>query len=350
MKLLEIEINNYKSIECLNIPINSIEDTSYTYGLIGINEAGKSAILNAIAIVDTSNEYVASSDVFYNDADEIIINFKYKIDNIDSKIFDSTTDNFLYVCKIQKSHTPIRRFYLQYYGNDGENIVVNLASSDLEKFDTIIDKIHKVKFWTFKEHYLIDKEIYLNQGVITIKQNIPLNNCFLISGINPEEFIENISDSIKRELYQDKLTKKVSTFISERWPNKDLEIRFNLTESKINFHIRDKTADASQKLNQRSDGLKQILSFLLSIAADNSTNSLSKTIILLDEPEIHLHPQAQKNFLKEIIDLTKNQHGNILFYTTHSSFLIDKEQIDRNAIVKKIDSSLKTDIKFIEKQ
>jgi len=52
MILKKITIHNYKSIEKLYFKISQLNDETYTYGLIGVNEAGKSTILKAIALKD----------------------------------------------------------------------------------------------------------------------------------------------------------------------------------------------------------------------------------------------------------------------------------------------------------
>ena len=57
MKLKAITISNYKSIKELTIPFDTQENStnpddnpSSTYGLIGVNEAGKSSILDSYSI------------------------------------------------------------------------------------------------------------------------------------------------------------------------------------------------------------------------------------------------------------------------------------------------------------
>ena len=52
MNLEEIKIRNYRSIEDLTLQIDSLNDDSKSFGLIGVNEAGKSTILKAIALKD----------------------------------------------------------------------------------------------------------------------------------------------------------------------------------------------------------------------------------------------------------------------------------------------------------
>ncbi|MFA6619500.1 MAG: AAA family ATPase, partial [Candidatus Neomarinimicrobiota bacterium] len=52
MKITKITIENYRSIKDVFFDISKRDDNSFTYGLIGINEAGKSSILKAIGLKD----------------------------------------------------------------------------------------------------------------------------------------------------------------------------------------------------------------------------------------------------------------------------------------------------------
>ena len=52
MILKSIQIKNYRSIEEISFDIIPLSDNTFTYGLIGVNEAGKSTILKALALKD----------------------------------------------------------------------------------------------------------------------------------------------------------------------------------------------------------------------------------------------------------------------------------------------------------
>ncbi len=82
--------------------------------------------------------------------------------------------------------------------------------------------------------------------------------------------------------------------------------------------------------DQRSDGFKLFVSFLLTISAQDTNKELSNTILLLDEPETHLHPLAQERLLSELIKITKNDRNNFAFFATHSNYMIDKNDLSGN--------------------
>jgi putative ATP-dependent endonuclease of OLD family len=93
-------------------------------------------------------------------------------------------------------------------------------------------------------------------------------------------------------------------------------------------------------LHQASAGEKEILNFLLGIFAYNIKNGL----IIVDEPEVHLHPKWQSLLLDlffDLADLTQNQ----FIFSTHSHIFINQRTISK--IVRVYKSSGKSTIKKI---
>lgn len=91
-------------------------------------------------------------------------------------------------------------------------------------------------------------------------------------------------------------------------------------------------------MNSRSDGFKQFISFILSLSIETKKYDNKNRLILIDEPERHLHPSGIRDLGKELIEMGKN---NYVFVSTHSPFLIDKKNKERHIIIKK-DSSANT--------
>ena len=84
--------------------------------------------------------------------------------------------------------------------------------------------------------------------------------------------------------------------------------------------------------SHRSLGFRSFLSFYLSLYAETEDFSPEGYILLMDEPGLHLHPQGQKDLLKELRYLSKR---NQIVYTTHSPFLIDRNDLQSTILVKK---------------
>jgi len=85
-------------------------------------------------------------------------------------------------------------------------------------------------------------------------------------------------------------------------------------------------------LDRRSDGFKRFVTFLMMISVKAKSDCLSDALIIIDEPDIGLHPSGIQ-FLRE--ELKKISKDNIVVIATHSIFMIDKDRIDRHLIVKK---------------
>ena len=68
------------------------------------------------------------------------------------------------------------------------------------------------------------------------------------------------------------------------------------------------------------------------ISVNVKTNTLHNTLLLIDEPEIGLHPSGVRHLCDELIKISKT---NYVVYSTHSIFMIDSEKTDRHFIVKK---------------
>lgn len=64
-------------------------------------------------------------------------------------------------------------------------------------------------------------------------------------------------------------------------------------------------------------GLKKIITLLVELYASKSK------VLIIDEPELHLHPQFQSFFMNEIRKITKSNKNRIFFIITHSPFFID---------------------------
>lgn len=64
-------------------------------------------------------------------------------------------------------------------------------------------------------------------------------------------------------------------------------------------------------------GLKEIITLLISLY------SINEGCLILDEPELHLHPQFQQFFMSEIRKIAKLKPKCIFFLITHSPYFID---------------------------
>ena len=389
MKLKSIKLKNYKSINELEIEISIIDD-SYTYALLGINESGKSSILKAISCFEEFDN-IAYPDDFFNPELPIEVIYNYSIEASDLqelrsyliKEFSFPKDladkivihsvelfaNYSNENSVIFSRFEVWNFeefiFDDYTLNPVDTKITKRSnekedSFDLDNFfetnllDYFYKKSHFVVFWKSSPEYLLLDEINLTEfSTNPSKVSIPLKNCFLLAGIksdNIEKEIKKLKNSVAINSLQSKLSDSVTNHINELWPEHPISISFQISDQKISLLIEDNGIKYSPKTaSQRSDGFKQFLSFLLTVSVENKGNELQKTILLIDEPETHLHPPAQINLMNELINISKNNKNNIVFYATHSNYMIDKNSLDRNYKVTK-EKNINTSINKIEKK
>ncbi|PIT92126.1 MAG: hypothetical protein COU08_04065, partial [Candidatus Harrisonbacteria bacterium CG10_big_fil_rev_8_21_14_0_10_42_17] len=194
---------------------------------------------------------------------------------------------------------------------------------------------HHITFWESSDEYLINDQINLTTFVTDPKKtSVPLLNCFGLAGIDEASIPAAINrlqtDPSEVSDLQDKLGDKVTAHIKKVWENHPVKIKFQINNMMLSFLVEDVGVKYDSKTtNQRSDGFRQFISFLLTISAENSTDQLSYSLLLLDEPETHLHPQAQEFLRNELIKITKNKEDNIVIFATHSNYMIDKDHLER---------------------
>jgi len=352
MKLESVTIKNYRSIEEISFNISQLDDNTFTYGLIGVNEAGKSTILKALALKDglknEKGEKLPLSKDFKDKAKDIEIEYIYLLekeerqgakDILISETTDIVVDNIdlsiaKYITSFNISAPSETLESVEIINVNDENDKKAIIEEKLRVF--ISKKTHESIFWTAEDRYLISQPINLSQFATDPENiSIPLKNCFALAGINGKEEIQKkvglIIESTEREQLKTELSEKVSEHINKAWPKHPIKITFDISDGLINFHVHDEGAKGKAKTaDQRSDGFKQFVSFLLTISAQSRNGELSNSILLLDEPETHLHPQAQEDLLKELIKITDNQRNNIVFFATHSNYMIDKDDLSRN--------------------
>lgn len=383
MDLKKILISNYKSIESVEIPINRING-SQTFSLLGINESGKSSILKAISIIDNSD---LKYPLDFGDSNKSVeISFHYTLESYENKeLIEHIEKEFsapkkftnqivIELIELKKSvenkaaleETKSQSITFKNYVIKGFSFVSNKIVTDkdgeiyLEDFfdenlsDYFWDEKHSIIFWKSEDKYLISGSVNL----ATFAENpenisIPLLNCFRLIGIKEKDIpreIAKLSNPTAITNLIDRFNDKVTEHIKKVWEGHPISIKFNINNNHISFLVEDDGVKYKAKVtSQRSDGFRQFISFLLTLSIEKRNESLSYKILLLDEPETHLHPTAQINLMDELLQITMDKDSNnIVFYATHSNYLIDKSNLNRSFKVKKIDNR-RTELEQISK-
>jgi ABC-type uncharacterized transport system ATPase component len=213
--------------------------------------------------------------------------------------------------------------------------------------DTLLSLLPSVVFWEYDEKYL--QESVVNLPELMQKNDLidvprPLLNIFRIGfGVRSLDDIktkirEAQADGNERNRISDQLTDSVNGFLQSIWADYKQKIKITIEENELRVAIFDPVRKHASyySLIERSQGCRTFISFLLTIGAEANKRVLKNTILLLDEPETHLHPSGVKFMLNELIKISEAEN-NIVFFATHSMFMIDRNSFGRHIIVEKND-------------
>lgn len=379
MKITKIIIKHFKSIESLEFDVKKYGN-SYTTMFVGINESGKSNILEAMSFLDTPQKKFSFSNYCnqkeIDKEDYVGIYFKlefedkrkylkliqenigktgklldFDIISIEKNVYLGRDDS-----RFQETYNFDISFLKQLFikklddqlyevaeNQDEENTFLDLTEELFKEYfkDNIVEIIKQseppVTFWKPSNDYLISQE-NLNDFVQNNFSKKALKNIFLLAGYDDEkikEAISNIPNSSQRSRLTSKLEDSLNKYLNKVWKHK-INFVIEITETgQFDLFIKDtgiKNKHDRFTISARSGGAKQFLSLILSLSIESNKNERKNQLILIDEPEAHLHPSGIRDLRNELLEIGKE---NFVFLSTHSPFLIDSENKERNIIIKK---------------
>lgn len=386
MKITKVVIDNFKSIDHIELDFDKVGD-SYTKIFVGINESGKSNILEALSYFkapeksviydnycnqkfDDKKSCVITYFLNWNDASLSINNVmddKGKTNSIGFVVTDlkkkitlkegsdkfsalytykfDLIDKDFYVRKVQINdsyYNKVERVYVSKEKKDGYQLLTSVNFSTFFGTNIISDLLKKeepeVSVWHPSQEYQL-ANINLNSFVKNIDSNKPLRNIFHLSGFLDKKSIEDVISKVNIPKTRSKLSSKLNTsinsYISKIWSNR-INIVIEIAETgMLTFLIKDQGKENEHdrfEITDRSQGAQQFLSLILSLSLESESHERRNELILIDEPEVHLHPSGIRDLGKELL---KVGHENYVFIATHSPFIIDKQHKERHYIVKK---------------
>ncbi len=197
----------------------------------------------------------------------------------------------------------------------------------------VLAKLPEVVYWTYQEKNLLPSQIGLDQFQASPTTCVPLMHMFGMADV------PNIAPALtearqKPQLLRNLLNRvagRATKHLHEVWrETRAIEIDLSPNGPHIDASIKDK--DNLFDFAHRSDGFKRFITFLLMISARVRTRNLQNAFVLIDEPEIGLHPTGARFLMEELIKISA---ANAVVYSTHSIFMIDRQQTDRHLIVTK---------------
>ena len=281
-----------------------------------------------------NNEIFQENKKSLNELNKNVVNSFYNQDerngfnNIIKMINESEKKMFL-------NYTYVRNITEKIYNNSNYSEFsecLKKCISYLNKIQEILPHFIEVKDYSLKSKYT---KSYLEDSSKSKEMLKHLLNCMDMKLDDLMKYwdISNGGDRLNfSEEFNEKLEKIIAEF-NKFYTQERVEMKAKFENDSLNFAI--KTTKKYMDFEERSNGLKWYLNMFIQIMSETNSTDIENYIILIDEPGVYLHINAQKEVLKLFEDFaTKN---NQIIYTTHSPFMIYEDKLHRARLIIKDD-------------
>ncbi|WP_367400807.1 AAA family ATPase [Brachyspira pilosicoli] len=238
---------------------------------------------------------------------------------VDDDTFDEIAKDILEIIST-KNNKLMFEIMTDYFGNIFENQINNLFNKNSNAELALEIKKQKMNI-EFKNDECIKFESDFN----IIHNAFYIDNPFIVnyvnSDIDTDNFIlkktiddfftndnKNIFDSVKNKEILEKVYDVLNSVMNAKIVNKDDDFYLHYNENDIEI-----------KLGNLSAGLKSFV-IIKRLLENGSLNE--KDVLILDEPEIHLHPKWQLIYA-ELIVLLQKYFNLTITITTHSHYFLE---------------------------
>ncbi|MGN1384464.1 MAG: ATP-dependent nuclease [Clostridia bacterium] len=136
--------------------------------------------------------------------------------------------------------------------------------------------------------------------------------------------------------FVEEMNSKIEIIIREFnkfYKQEDVKLKVNFDIDSLNFVV--KTNNKYLNLSERSNGLKWYLNMYIQLLAKTQKYDIENYVVLLDEPGVYLHVNAQKEILNLFEDFTSKD--NQIIYTTQLPTMIYQNDLYRTRTIIKDD-------------
>jgi len=197
------------------------------------------------------------------------------------------------------------------------------------------ENLPKTLFWEYNEDNLLPQSVSIANFANKPDSCPPLRNMFALADIDDiKASIEDARKGTDNQFrnYLDRVANKTTEHFQSIWKEYgNIEFSLSRNADQINPGVKERNI---HDFARRSDGFKRFVTFLLMISANVRTHALHDTLLLIDDPDVGLHPSSKRCLRDELIKISETNH---VVYSTHSIFMIDPGDIARHYIVRKED-------------
>lgn len=383
MKVKSIKIENFKSFaeEDNRIDLDSINT------IVGKNESGKSNLIEAIGKLNLTG--INDSDYFKNNnknaTGKLLISLVLIPYKTEEKIYTSNKDTIITIKEqfdieveggiteiiandkiFQKNREQVNVLKKEVYLGDENKRkqftqlieMINKAESKIfinyTRFTNLISILENNSKHEELTKYLKECINYLTNIYLLFPKFIRLDDIELktkytrkyledrtqskqmllylleVIGMNLEKLksyweFTKYDDKINFEEDMNTEISKIMKGFNKFYKQEDIKFEVKFDVDSLNFAI--KTNRKFLNLSERSNGLRWYLNLYIQLLAKTKRNDVENYVVLLDEPGVYLHVNAQKKILELFEDFTLN--NNQIIYTTQLPTMIYQNDLYR---------------------
>lgn len=387
MKVKSVKIENFKSFAENNNRID-LDDINT---IVGKNESGKSNLINAIGKLDLTGmndtnyfknnnkntgekplislvliPYSGEKNIYKSEQETVItINDQYDID-IEGGLAEVISKNK----NFQSSREKINELKKNIYFNDENkrkqfNEIVKMINNaetkifiDYTYINNIISSLETNTNYEefnryFKEcrDYLVNIHSILPQFILldNIELKTKYTRTYLEDNQQSKQMLKYLLKTIGMDLqklmsywnlskeddkynFVEEMNGKIEEIIGEFnkfYKQEKIIFKVNFDKDSLNFVV--KTNNKFLNLSERSNGLKWYLNMYIQLLAKTQKYNIENYVVLLDEPGVYLHVNAQKEILKLFENFTLKD--NQIIYTTQLPTMIYQNNLYRTRTI-----------------
>lgn len=179
--------------------------------------------------------------------------------------------------------------------------------------------------------YMDNYRIFTGEAALkSMKEKDAANSTLLMmmkmAGIDLETELERCASSDQEDKDAQNLdisaaSQHLTDTMKGRWSQGEFTIEFRINGYSFHTYVKDNNAPKMILLEERSRGFQWFFSFDLMFMHETE-GTFKGSVILLDEPGLYLHIEAQRDLVKRMRSYAQN---NQLIYTTHLPFMLDPD-------------------------
>ncbi|HPP10978.1 MAG TPA: AAA family ATPase [Defluviitoga tunisiensis] len=331
MKLTRIKIENYRSIKSLEFRPKKL------CAIVGENNVGKSNIFSALNFIlgptFPTEKGLGNDDFYLRDPKK-----KIKIE-VDLEIFESASpENITLSFSWDDTAKGGPRYSLRKFSNSHPSYI-----NDEERQEYAL--VHLGADRKISEYMPSNRWTLLGRLLLDINEEFKSDPSRVV---NFEAEMKKIRDELLfnvegfRELV--KIVKDESARQLSKSPD-DFEVDFQLYDPwhfyrTLQIIVKEAIKKGEDKMSFQASQMGMGLQSSLTIALLRAYAKIKKSdtaVIAIEEPEIFLHPQAQRHFYNLLRKIAYPSHdeGIQIIYCTHSPLFVDVEYFDEVCLVRK---------------